>query len=96
MVVKKHTPGGAPQQYQLCVDYRKLNSFSPAITLASGNKKDTFTLMPLPKIDELLAMLKGAKFFTAHDLWSGYYHIKLDEEFIPKMHLQQSLKNLNS
>ena len=40
--------------------------------------------MPLPKIDELFALLKGANFFTALDLRSGYYHIKLDEESIPK------------
>ena len=40
--------------------------------------------MPLPKIDELFTLLKGIKFFTALDLQSGYYHIKLHEESIPK------------
>ena len=40
--------------------------------------------MPLPKIDELFALLKGANYFTALDLCSGYYHIKLDKESIPK------------
>ena len=40
--------------------------------------------MPLWKIDELSALLKGVKFFTALDLWSCYYHIKLDKESIPK------------
>ena len=40
--------------------------------------------MSLPKIDELFAFLKGEKFFTALDLRSGYDHIKLDEESIPK------------
>ena len=40
--------------------------------------------MPLPRIDELFALLKGAKYFTALDLRSGYYHIKLDEKSIPK------------
>ena len=39
--------------------------------------------MPLPKIDELFTLLKGKKYFTALDLHSGYYHIKLDEESIP-------------
>ena len=34
--------------------------------------------MPLPKIDELFALLRGAKYFTDLGLWSGYYHIKLD------------------
>ena len=40
--------------------------------------------MPLLKLDELFALLKEAKYFTAHDLSSGYYHIKLDKESIPK------------
>ena len=51
---------------------------------AMGTKKGTFTLMPLPKIEELFALLKGAKYLTVLDLWSGYYHIKLDEESILK------------
>ena len=49
-----------------------------------GTKKGTFAFMPLMKIDELFALLKGAKYFPALDLGSGYYHMKLDEECIPK------------
>ena len=48
-----------------------------------GTKKSAFALMPLPKIDELFALLKGVKYHTALDLQSGCYHIKLDEESIP-------------
>ena len=40
--------------------------------------------MPLLKIDELFALLKRAKYFTALDLYNGYYHIKLDEVSIPQ------------
>ena len=40
--------------------------------------------MPLPKIDEIFELLKEAKYYTALDLHSGYYHIKIDEESIPK------------
>ena len=80
----KHTHEGSPQQFSVCVDYRKLNSLLPSVTPATGTKKGAFTLMPLPKIDELFALLKGTKYFTALDLHSGYYHIKLDEESIPK------------
>ena len=36
--------------------------------------------MPLPKIDELYALLKGAKVFSTLDLRSGYYHIALTED----------------
>ena len=39
VAVKKHTPEGSPQQFQLCIDYRKLNSLLPAITPATGTKK---------------------------------------------------------
>ena len=40
--------------------------------------------MSLPKIDDLFVLLKRARYFTALDLQSGYYHMKLDTEFIPK------------
>ena len=84
VVVKNHTLKGSPQQFQLCVDYRKLNSYLPTITPATGTNKGALTLMPLPKMYELFTLLKGAEYFTALELWSGYYHIKLDEESIPK------------
>ena len=84
VVVKKHPPEGVPQQFCLCIDFRKLNSLLPAVTPAMGTKKGTFALMPLPKIDKPFAQLQEARYFTALDLQIGYYHIKLDEESIPK------------
>ena len=84
VVVKTHTPQCTQQQFCLCIDYRKLNSSLLAVTPAIGTKKGTIALMPLLKIDELFALLKGAKYFTTLDLWSGYYHIQLDEESTPK------------
>ena len=71
-------------QFCLCIDYRKVNSILPAVTQAIGTKKGTFALMPLPKIAELFVLSEGAKYFTVLDLQSCYYHIKLDEESIPK------------
>ena len=85
VIVKKHTPEGAPQQFCLCTDYRKLNSLLPAVTSAVGTKKKTLShLCFCPKLMELFALLKGTKYFTALDLVSGYYHVKFDEESIPK------------
>ena len=79
VVVTKHTPEGSPQQFILYIDYRKLNSLLPSVTPATGPKKGAFALIPQSKIDELFALHQGAKYFTALDPHSGYYHIKLDE-----------------
>ena len=54
-------PECAPQQFHLSIDYRKVNSLLPAVTPAGGNKKGAVTLMPLSKINELFALLKGVK-----------------------------------
>ncbi|GFT71205.1 hypothetical protein TNCV_3002051 [Trichonephila clavipes] len=55
------------KSWRFCVDYRKLNSVT---------KKDVY---PLPRIDDTLDCLKGAKFFSSMDLRSGYWQIEIDE-----------------
>ena len=52
---------------RLIVDYRKLND----LTI-----KNTY---PLPRIDELIQKWKGCKYFTALDIRSGYYNIRMRE-----------------
>ena len=47
-----------------CVDYRKLN------------KLDEF---PLPRIDDTLDLLAGAKYFTTLELASGYWQVPMEE-----------------
>ncbi len=58
-------PNGA---LRFCVDYRKLN----AIT-----KKDRY---PLPLIDETMAQLQGAKFFTKLDIISAFNNLRMDPD----------------
>ena len=65
---KKHTPEGVPQQFCLYIDNRKLNSLLPTVTPGMGTKKGAFTLLPLPRFDELFALLNGVRYFTALDL----------------------------
>ena len=78
---ESHSPYGAPILFakkpndtkrRLCIDYRDLNK----ITI-----KDKY---PLPRVDELLDRLHGAKYFTKLDLRSGYYQVRMAEEDIPK------------
>ena len=53
---------------RFCVDYRKLNSVT---------KKNRY---PLPRIDETIDYLHGAKIFSTIDLFSGYWQIVIDED----------------
>ena len=82
IVPKKSTPGEPPRR-RMCMDYRRINKLQPEVTKADGGK-GCISLIPLPKIDELYAKLKGYKVFSSLDLRSGYYHIALTESVKPK------------
>ena len=53
---------------RMVIDYRKLNK---------QTVKDKY---PLPRIDDTLDALSGAKIFSTLDLFSGFYQIELDEK----------------
>ena len=82
IVPKKSTPGEPPRR-RMYVDYQRINKLQPEVTKADGGK-GCISLIPLPKIDELYAKLKGYKVFSSLDLRSGYYHISLKDSAKPK------------
>ena len=57
---------------RMCVDYRQLNS---------KTRKDAF---PLPRIEESLDALTGARWFSTMDLTSGYNQVPVTEADRPK------------
>ena len=51
---------------RFCIDYRKVN----AVT-----RKDAYSL---PRVDDTLDTLAGAKWFTTLDLLSGYWQVEVE------------------
>ena len=80
VVVPKGTAPGEPPKRRLCVDYRAVNSLLPPVKKAFSKAKGILTLVPLPKIDEIYAQLKGSKIYSTFDMRSGYYHMVLSEK----------------
>ena len=60
---------------RMCIDYRALNQLTV---------KDR---SPLPRIDDLLSQMDGAKVFSSLDLAQGYHQIRIADEDVPKTRL---------
>ena len=80
VIVPKKTEPGEPPKRRLCGDYRGINKLLPTVKKVGSNAKGVLTLVPLPKIDEIYAKLKGSCVYSTFDMRSGYYHMGLSAE----------------
>ena len=91
LIIPSHSPWSFPVllvqkkngKYRMCIDYRRLNE----ITI-----KDSYAL---PFIDELVSSVKGAKIFSALDLYSGYHQIPMNPTDIEKTSFTTKFGNYN-
>ena len=76
LITERTSPFGAPVLFvpnpngtlRVCIDYRGLNKLT---------RKNQF---PIPRVDDLIDQLRGAKLFSAIDLMQGYYQIRIRQE----------------
>ena len=84
VIVPKRTALEEPPKKRLCVDYRVINSLLPKVNKAHSKAKGVLTLVPLPKIDEIYARLKGSKVYSGFNAQSGYHHMEISTQARPK------------
>ena len=56
---------------RFCIDFRKLNA---------RTKKDSY---PLPRMQETMESMVGARFFSSMDLKSGFWQVRMSEKSLP-------------
>ena len=86
VIVPTKSQPGEPPKKRLCIDFGKINDLQQKV-ITEGKSKGCLSLIPLPKIDEMYAKVKGAKFFSTIDLRSVYYHITLGKDSRQRQHL---------
>lgn len=77
-------PSQSPYSFPLVLAPKKNGELRPCIDYRQLNLKTVKDVYPLPRIDDTLDALHGAKYFTCLDLKSGYWQVPIAPEDRPK------------
>jgi hypothetical protein len=77
-------PSSSPFSSSIVLFKKKDGTLRIFVDYRSLNKKTIKNRYPIPRIDELMDELGGAKFLSKIDLRSGYHQIKVREKDVPK------------
>jgi transposase InsO family protein len=80
----KIEPSSSPYGAPILFVSKKDGSMRMVIDYRALNKITVKNRYPLPRIDDLLDTLAGAKVFSSLDLTSGYHQIRIEPEDVPK------------
>ena len=80
VIRESHSPWASP----ILLVRKKDNSVRPVVDFRALNKLCKFDAFPIPKVDDCLDSLSGAKIFSTVEMTSGYFQVPVKETDIPK------------
>ena len=83
-------PSHSPYNSNIVFARKKDGSLRLCINYKPVNDQTVKNKYPLPRIDDLLDRLHGAKVFSSLDLRSGYHQIRINEADVPQDSIQHS------
>ena len=73
-------PSYGPWASPVCLVKKKTNDLRFVVDFRKLNAVTTKMAYPIPRIDDILDLMSGMKFFTTLDMKSGYWQVPLDRD----------------
>ena len=85
VVPRKSKPGDPlTETERLVIDYGELNQQIPKVQTSQAKSKGRLALIETAKIDHIWSKLKGTRYLSILEIWSGHQHISIHPDSRPK------------